>query len=83
MSLRFVSVKVTGGLSRSTRWCLKTHRVKELEVRKTELTPLKGEGSWDFPGGSVVKTLELPLQGASWGAGKKDEGSHPSYLYAT
>ena len=39
--------------------------------------------SWDFPGGSVVKTLELPLQGASWGAGKKDEGSHPSYLYAT
>ena len=83
MSIRFVNVKVTGGLSRSTRWCLKTHRVEELEVRKTELTPLKGEGSWDFPGGPVVKTLSFHCKGQSAGAGKKDEHFYPSYLYAT
>ena len=43
-SIRFLNVKVTGGLGRSTWWCLKTHRVDELEMRKRELTPLKGEG---------------------------------------
>ena len=44
ISIRFLNVKVTGGLGRSTGWYLKTHRVKELEVRKRELTHLKGEG---------------------------------------
>ena len=52
-------------------------------MRKTELTPLKGEGSWDVPGGPAVKTLSFHCKGQSGGvAGKKDERFYPSYLYA-